>query len=130
MHLTTECTALSPAAINGMIELGMNAMLLCNTCVENNERDNFIRGRAPASVSEKLESLDVGEKLKNMEKRLTDLVDSKIGEAMTTACDKVEKTYAAVVAWTKPRAENAKVHIMRRPKSQITISTKVSGSKG
>ena len=78
MHLTTECTALSPAAINGIIELGMNAMLLCNTCVENNERDNFIRGRALEKVSEKLESLDVGKKLKNMEKRLTELVDSKI----------------------------------------------------
>ena len=101
MHLTTECTALSPAAINGLTEMGMIAMLLWNTCVENNERDNFIRGRALASVSEKLESLDVVEKLKNMEKRLTDLVDSKIGEAMTTTCDKVEKTYAAVAAVDK-----------------------------
>ena len=64
MHLTTECTAISPAAIKGIKELGMNAMLKCNTYVENNERDHFIRGRALASVSEKMESLDVGEKLK------------------------------------------------------------------
>ena len=101
MHLTTECTALSPAAINGMKELGMNAMLLCYTCVENNERDNLIRGRALASISEKLKSLDVSEKLKNMKKRQKDLVDSNIGEAMTTTCDKVKKTNAAVVAVDK-----------------------------
>ena len=101
MHLTTECTTLSPAAINRIKELGMNAMLLCITCEENKERANFVRGRALASVSEKLESLDVREKLKNMEKRLKDLVDSKIGEAMTTTGDKVEKIYAAVAAVDK-----------------------------
>ena len=33
-----------------------------------------------------------------MEKRLTDLVDEKIGNATKMTCDKVEKTYAAVVA--------------------------------
>ena len=36
-----------------------------------------------------------------MEKRLTDLVDQKVGEAMKTTCKKVEKTYAAVVAVEK-----------------------------
>ena len=50
-------------------------MLLCKKCVENNERGNFIRGRALASLSKKLSTLDVGDKLKNMEKRLTNLVD-------------------------------------------------------
>ena len=75
MHLTPECTALSTAAISGNKELGVNVMLLCNKCVENNERDNFIRGRALASVSEKLSTFDVGDKLKNMDKILTDLVD-------------------------------------------------------
>ena len=46
MHLTPECTALSIATISGIKELGVNVMVLCNKCVENNERDNFIRGRA------------------------------------------------------------------------------------
>ena len=96
MHLTTECTALSPSAINGIKEMEINAMLLCNTCVESNERDNFFRGRALASASEKLESLKVGKNLKNMEKRLTDLVDSKIGEARL------------LPPWTKSRAGNPK----------------------
>ena len=35
---------------------------------------------------------------KNLERRLTDLVDKKFGNAMKTVCDEVEKTYAAVVA--------------------------------
>ena len=39
MHLTAECTALSPAAITGIKELGMNAMLLCYNCVEQNEQN-------------------------------------------------------------------------------------------
>ena len=91
MHLTPECTALSTAAISGIKELVVKVMLLCNKCVENNERDNFIRGRALASVSEKLSTLDVGYELNDMEKRLTDLVDQKVGEDMKTNCEKVEK---------------------------------------
>ena len=101
MYVIAKYTALSPAAINGLKESGMNAMLLSKNCVEINEQYNFIRGRAIASVFEKLESLDVDKMLKNMEKRLTDIVDSKVGEAMTTTCGKVEKTYAAVVAVDK-----------------------------
>ena len=57
-------------------------MLLCNKCVENKESDNFIRGRALASISKKLSTLNVVDNLKNIEKRLTDLVDQKVGEAM------------------------------------------------
>ena len=41
--------------------------------------------------SEKPSTLDVGDKLKNMVKRLTDLVDQKVGEAMKTTCEKVKK---------------------------------------
>ena len=82
MHLTTECTALSTAVISGIEESGVNVMLLCNKCAENNESDNFIRGRALASISKKLSTLNVIDKLKNIEKRLTDLVDQKVGEAM------------------------------------------------
>ena len=52
----------------------------------------------PGKVADKIDSLDVGEKLKNMEKRLTDLVDEKIGNATKMTCDKVKKTYAAAVA--------------------------------
>ena len=119
IHLTPECTALSPAAITGIKALGMNAKLLCNNCVEQNERDNFIRCRILAKFAEKIDSLGVGEKLKNMERRLTDLVDEKIGNATKMMCDKLEKKiYAAVVAVEttsgKPKGvktdENSKSH--------------------
>ena len=73
-------------------------MTLGNKCVGKNERYNSIRGRAVANVSEKLSTLDVGDKLRNMQKKLTDLVNQKFGEAMKTTCEKVEEIYAAVVA--------------------------------
>ena len=98
MHLTPECTALSPVAITGIKELGMNAMLFCNNCVEQNERDILICCQTLAKIAEKIDSMDVGVKLRNMERRLTDLVDEKIGNATKMTCDKVGKTYAAVVA--------------------------------
>ena len=100
MHLTPECTAPSPAAVTGIKQLDMNAMLLCNNCVEQNKRDNFIRCRTLAKAAEKIDSLDVGEKLKNMEWRLTDLVDKKIGNATKMTCDQVENTEAVAAVET------------------------------
>ena len=35
-HMTPECTALSSSILNGLKEIRLNAMLLCNACVENN----------------------------------------------------------------------------------------------
>ena len=69
MHLSPVCTV----AITGLKELGTNVKLLCNSCVEQIERDNSIRCRTLAKVAEKTDSLDVGGKLENMERRLTEL---------------------------------------------------------
>ena len=99
-------------------------MLLCNKCLEKNERDNFMQSRVLASVSEKLSTLDVFDKLKNMEKRLTNKVDQKIGEAKKTSCEKVEKTYAAVVAVensTETGSTNAS-HKVNKRKTNHNIS--------
>ena len=93
MHLTPECTALSPAAITVIKELGMKAMLFCKNCVEQNERDILIDIETCQKLL-KIDGLDVGEKLKNMERRLTDLVDEKIGNA------------------TKRRVTNSKQHML------------------
>ena len=76
----------------------MNGMLLCKNCVEQNERDNFIRSRTLAKAAEKIDSLDVGEKLKSIERRLKELDDEITGNATKTMCDNVEKTYVVVVA--------------------------------
>ena len=78
MHLEPTCVGLSLVAINGIKELGPNVMLLCNTCVQNNERDIFIRCKTLANIDEKLSNIDVTESLKSMERRLTDLVDQKL----------------------------------------------------
>ena len=119
MHLTPEYTALSPAAITTLIATQ------CNNYVEQNERDNFIRCRTLSKVAEKIDSLDVGEKLKNMEMRLTDLVDEKIGNATKMTCDKVEKTYAAVETTSgKPKG------VKTDENSKITISLYVLEYKG
>ena len=53
MHLEPTCTGLSNVAINGIKELGRCAMLLCNVCIENNKRDNFIRNKTVNNLEEK-----------------------------------------------------------------------------
>ena len=42
LHLDT-CTGLSIVALNSIKQLGANAMLICNTCLGNNERDKFVK---------------------------------------------------------------------------------------
>ena len=101
MHLTPECTALSTAVINGIEELGVNVMLLCNKCVENNELDNFIRGRAPASISKKLSTFNVVDKLKNIREKIDRPSGSKSRRSHELTCEKVGRIYAAVVAVKK-----------------------------
>ena len=46
LHMTTEIILLPQIAVPGIRELGVNCMLCCNTCVENNEREGVIRCRA------------------------------------------------------------------------------------
>ena len=68
MHLIPECSAMCAEAIIGIKQLGKNVKILCNKFVENIERDNFILGISLPIVSEKLSTLDVGDKLINIEK--------------------------------------------------------------
>ena len=93
MHLEGTCTGLTNTAINGIKDLGLNAMLLCNTCVTNNERDNFIKCRTMMQINEKneKESEGIQARLKNMEKKLTALVDEKVENALKTTCEKLKK---------------------------------------
>ena len=107
MYLTPECTALSPTATIGLKKKGLNALLLCNACVENNERDNFIRCRTLSNAKEMIENLDVGGKLKNKKMRFTNLIKQKNGKSTMTTYEKVEQTYAAgVTARMQGKAEH------------------------
>ena len=104
MHLTTECTALSNVAINGIKELGNNCMLMCNTCLDNGERDVFIRCRAQTKVESVISDLKIDEKLSNLENKFSELVDSKLAKLISKSCDKIEQNYAKVTAKTLEKA--------------------------
>ena len=104
MHLTTECTALSNVAINGIKELGNNCMLMCNTCLDNGERDVFIRCRAQTKVESVISDFKIDEKLSNLENKFSELVDSKLANLISKSCDKIEQNYAKVTAKTLEKA--------------------------
>ena len=42
MHLTPGCTGMSERAIFGIQEISQNVLLVCNTCVQNNQRDRVL----------------------------------------------------------------------------------------
>ena len=96
MHLEPTCTGLSNVAINGIKELGRNAMLLCNVCIENNERDNFIRNRTVNNLEEKINK-NMSSNAETLETQIAQIVEKKINEAMRKTHDKVDESYANVV---------------------------------
>ena len=104
MHLTTEYTALSNVAINGIKEPGNNWMLMCNTCLDNGERDVFIRCRAQTKVESVISDLKIDEKLSNLENKFSELVDSKLANLISKSCDKIEQKYAKMTAKTLEKA--------------------------
>ena len=94
LHLDT-CTELSTVAINGIKEIGANAMLICNTCLGKNKRDKFIKGRA--LVDEQSSKVDIDWKLKNVETLMNNMVERKLEEALNKTHEKVTRYYASAV---------------------------------
>ena len=134
MHLTTECTALSNVAINGIKELGNNCMLMCNTCLDNGERDVFIRCRAQTKVESVISDLKIDEKLSNLENNFSELVDSKLANLISKSCYKIEQNYAReeVTAKTLEKAASVVTSSNSKTKWNLKISTsqQASGYKG
>ena len=56
MHLQPSCTGLTQVAVNGLKEAGQLAMLLCVKCLNNNERDKFIKCQTIDKMNEKIET--------------------------------------------------------------------------
>ena len=104
MHLITQGTALSNVAINGIKELDNNCMLMCNTCLDNGERDVVIRCRAQTKVESVISDLKIYEKLSNLENKFSEFVDSKLANLISKSCDKIEQNYAKVTAKTLEKA--------------------------
>ena len=63
MHINENCTKLSKVALDGIKELGQNALLLCNLCVILKKRDKLIES---ANASRQHEALD-DQKLKALQ---------------------------------------------------------------
>ena len=97
LHLDPTCTGLSPEDLNRIKEMGQNSMLLCIACVNNNERDAFIRNRTVMQVNDKINQLNVTAKMESIEAKLSDLVEEKINEAVRKTHETVEESYASVV---------------------------------
>lgn len=135
LHLTTECTGLSPVAVNGIKELGSLAMLICSTCNERNARDKFIRCYTNSKLNEKLENLDINEKLLSMENKLCGIIDKKIDdvdkkldEAFKYKCEKVEKTYSSALSdGLKKAATPMNVPSLSKTPHNISQSVRIQG---
>ena len=96
MHLEPTCTGLSNVAIKVIKELRRNAMLLCNVCIENNERDHFIRNRTVNNLEEKINK-NMSSNAETLETQIAQIVEKKINEAMRKTHDKIDESYANVV---------------------------------
>ena len=103
-HFEPSCTGLTQVAVNGLKEEVQLAMLLGVKCLNNNEKDNFIKCRTIDKMNEKIETetQEINKKLQTMEERITAVVDTIVNNAIKTTCKKVDKSYAAAVA-VQPR---------------------------
>ena len=117
MHFEPSCTGLTQFAVNGLKEAGQLAMLLRVKCLNNNERDNFIKCRTIDKMNEKIETeTQEIKKLQTMEERITAVVDTIVDNAIKTTCEKVDKSSAQAVA-VQPRNVGAisKAHSKEPP---------------
>ena len=109
MHLEPSCTGLSNVALNGIKELGLSCMLLCNTCIENNERDNIIKSWTIHKANEQVEALKIENKLESLEVKLTSLIDKKVEEVLKVSCKVTQNSYSEIAA------KNFEIVSTRRP---------------
>ena len=100
VHFEPNCTGLTQSAINCLKKAGQLAMPLCVKCLNNNERDNFIKSRTIDKINEKIETetQEINKKLQIMEESITAVVDTRVDKALKTLCEKVDKSYAEAVA--------------------------------
>ena len=109
MHLETSCTGLTNVALNGVKELGLSCMLLCNTCIENNERDNIIKSWTIHKANEQVEALKIANKLESLAVKLTSLIDKKVEEVLKVSCEEIQNSYS------EKAAKNVELVSTRRP---------------
>ena len=96
MHLEPSCTGLTNVALNGIKELGLSCMLLCNTCIENNERDNIIKQWTTHKTNEQVEALKIENKRESLQVKQTSLIDKK--EVLKFSCKDIQNSYSEIAA--------------------------------
>ena len=69
MHLTKNCTGLSEAAVNGVLAIGKNALLLCNKCIEEKRHEKLAQSAHVNTVSNEHQE----SQMKNLETEMTDI---------------------------------------------------------
>ena len=95
MHLEPTCTGLSNVAINGIKELGRNAMLLCNVCNEKTNATNSF-GTGLSTTWNKINK-NMSSNAETLETQIAQIAEKKRNEAMRKTHDKVDESYANVV---------------------------------
>ena len=73
-------------------------MLLRNTCIENNERDNINKSWTIHKANEQVEALKIENKLKSLEVKLTSLFDKKVEEVLKVSCKEIQNSYSEIAA--------------------------------
>ena len=79
MHLTKNCTGLSEAAVNGVLAIGKNALLLCNKCIEEKRHEKLAQSAHVNTVSNEHQE----SQMKNLETEMTDLKKT-VSECMSS----------------------------------------------
>ena len=69
MHLTKNCTGPSEAAVNGVLAIGKNSLLLCNKCIEEKRHKKLAQSAHVNTVSNEHQE----SQMKNLETEMTDL---------------------------------------------------------
>ena len=68
-HLKEDCSGLQEAAVNGVLALGKNDLLLCNKCVEEKRQNNLNQAAHETTTSKELRETQ----MKTLENEMTDL---------------------------------------------------------
>ena len=89
--------------------LGLSYKLLCNTCIENNERNNIIKTWTIHKANEQVEALKLEIKLELLEVKLTSLIDKKVKEVLKVSCKEIQNSYSEIAA------KNVEIVSTRRP---------------
>ena len=102
LQLDPVCTGLTPAAVNGIKYLGLNCLLVCNNCVENEERAELNRCITIVRADDQIEGLNFEKKMK-MGIILTGLIETKNEDVCKKSCEKIAESYAAVAVKNRMR---------------------------